>query len=35
MLVWIKELLAEFSPRALKATITVLAVVAFSFLSPD
>lgn len=29
MLVWIKELLAEFSPRALKATITVLAVVAF------
>ena len=29
MLVWIKELLAEFSPRALKATITVIAVVAF------
>ena len=29
MLVWIKELLAEFSHRALKATITVLAVVAF------
>jgi competence protein ComEA len=29
MLVWIKELLAEFSPRALKVTITVLAVVAF------
>jgi competence protein ComEA len=29
MFVWIKELLAEFSPRALKATITVLAVVAF------
>jgi competence protein ComEA len=29
MLVWIKELLAEFSPRALKATITVLAFVAF------
>jgi competence protein ComEA len=29
MLVWIKELLAEFSPRALKATITILAVVAF------
>jgi competence protein ComEA len=29
MLVWIKELLAEFSPRALKATITVLAVVTF------
>jgi competence protein ComEA len=29
MLVWFKELLAEFSPRALKATITVLAVVAF------
>jgi len=29
MLVWIKELLAEFSPRALKTTITVIAVVAF------
>ena len=29
MMLWIKELLAEFSPRALKATITVLAVVAF------
>lgn len=29
MLIWIKELLAEFSPRALKVTITVLAVVAF------
>ena len=29
MLVWIKELLAEFSPRALKSTITVIAVVAF------
>lgn len=29
MLVWIKELLAEFSPRALKTTITVIALVAF------
>jgi competence protein ComEA len=29
MLVWIKELFAEFSPRALKATISVIAVVAF------
>lgn len=29
MIAWIKELLAEFSPRALKASITVLAVVAF------
>lgn len=29
MMLWIKELLAEFSPRALKATITVLALVAF------
>jgi competence protein ComEA len=29
MLLWIKELLAEFSPRALKATITVVAIVAF------
>lgn len=29
MFVWIKELLGEFSPRALKATITVIAVVAF------
>ena len=29
MFVWIKELLAEFSPRALKSTITVIAVVAF------
>lgn len=29
MVLWIKEVLAEFSPRALKVTITVLAVVAF------
>ena len=29
MLLWIKELLAEFSPRALKATITLVAVVVF------
>ena len=29
MMLWIKELLAEFSPRALKATITVIALVAF------
>ena len=29
MLIWIKEVLAEFSPRALKVTITLLAVVAF------
>jgi competence protein ComEA len=29
MLVWIKELLSEFSPRALKTTVTVIAVVAF------
>ena len=29
MFQWIKELLAEFSPRALKATITVIAVVGF------
>jgi competence protein ComEA len=29
MIAWIRELLAEFSPRALKASITVLAVVAF------
>jgi competence protein ComEA len=29
MLSWIKEVLAEFSPRALKVTITLIAVVAF------
>ena len=29
MIAWIRELLTEFSPRALKASITVLAVVAF------
>ena len=29
MLIWIKEVLAEFSPRALKVTITLIAVVAF------
>ena len=29
MVLWIKEVLAEFSPRALKVTITLLAVVAF------
>jgi competence protein ComEA len=29
MILWIKEVLAEFSPRALKVTITLLAVVAF------
>lgn len=29
MVLWIKEVLAEFSPRALKITITLLAVVAF------
>ena len=29
MFQWIKELLAEFSPRALKATITAIAVVGF------
>lgn len=30
MLIWLKELLQEFSPRALKAVITVVAVVAFA-----
>jgi competence protein ComEA len=30
MLLWIKEVLAEFSPRALKVTITLIAVAAFS-----
>jgi competence protein ComEA len=29
MVLWIKEVTAEFSPRALKVTITLLAVVAF------
>ena len=29
MLTWIKEVLAEFSPRALKITISLIAVVAF------
>ena len=29
MLLWIKEVLAEFSPRALKVTITLIAVAAF------
>jgi competence protein ComEA len=29
MILWIKEVLAEFSPRALKVTITLLGVVAF------
>lgn len=29
MVLWIKEVLDEFSPRALKVTITLLAVVAF------
>lgn len=29
MLLWIKEVIAEFSPRALKVTITLIAVVAF------
>jgi competence protein ComEA len=29
MLLWIKEVLAEFSPRALKVTITLVAVAAF------
>jgi competence protein ComEA len=29
MLLWIKEVLAEFSPRALKVTITLIAAVAF------
>jgi competence protein ComEA len=29
MLIWIKEVLAEFSPRAIKVTITLIAVVAF------
>ena len=29
MVQWIKEVLAEFTPRALKVTITLLAVVAF------
>jgi competence protein ComEA len=29
MVLWIKEVLAEFSPRALKVTITLIAVVAF------
>jgi competence protein ComEA len=29
MLTWIKEVLAEFSPRALKVTISLIAVVAF------
>lgn len=29
MLLWIKDVLAEFSPRALKVTITLIAVAAF------
>ena len=29
MLLWIKEVLAEFTPRALKVTITLIAVVVF------
>jgi competence protein ComEA len=29
MLLWIKEVIAEFSPRALKVTITLIGVVAF------
>jgi competence protein ComEA len=29
MLLWIKEVIAEFSPRALKVTITLIAVLAF------
>jgi competence protein ComEA len=29
MILWIKEVLAEFSPRALKVTITLLGLVAF------
>ena len=29
MLLWIKEVLAEFSPRSLKVTITLIAVAAF------
>ena len=29
MLIWLKELLKEFSPRALKTVITLVAVVAF------
>ena len=29
MLLWIKEVLVEFSPRALKVTITLIAVAAF------
>lgn len=29
MLQWIKDLLAEFSPRALKASITLIAIVGF------
>jgi len=29
MLIWLKELLQEFSPRALKTVITLVAVVAF------
>jgi len=29
MILWIKEVLAEFSPRALKVTITLLGVVVF------
>jgi competence protein ComEA len=29
MLIWLKELLQEFSPRALKVVITLIAVVAF------
>ena len=29
MVLWIKEVIAEFSPRALKVTITLLAVVSF------
>jgi competence protein ComEA len=29
MVLWIKEVLSEFSPRALKVTITLLAAVAF------
>ena len=29
MVLWIKEVLAEFSPRALKVTITLLGIVSF------
>ena len=29
MLQWIKDLIAEFSPRALKASITAIAIVGF------